>query len=120
MRSMTMAVWLALLVGTVGRAGAEEGKGGAFGCDQTTSKGRICVDMAWSSGGYSEVAGRGACAEKGGTPVSACSHKGAIGGCKVSMGDGKVSMSTTNWQYAGDLAQFNATCAAMGGSVVKP
>lgn len=120
MRTMTMALSLALVVGTVGRAAAAEGKGGAFGCDQTTPKGRICVDMAWTSPGYSETAGRGACTEKGGTPVAACSRKGAIGGCKVSMGDGKESMSTTSWQYAGDVAQFNATCAAMGGSVVKP
>ena len=121
MRSTILALSLALAVGYGGHALAGEGKGGGkFSCDYPSKKPHVCVDVAWSGGSYSEISGRSSCAEKQGRSVASCSHAGAVGGCKVSMGGGDVSMSTTNWQYGGDAAQFSAACTAMGGTLVKP
>ena len=119
MRSMALipTLVLALAPGSPARAG---GKGGSFSCDLPSAKPRVCVDYAWSSGDYPEAGGRASCSAKGGTPGSACSRKGAVGGCKVAMGAGEVSISTTSWYYSGTAAELSATCAAMGGAVVKP
>jgi hypothetical protein len=119
MRTTTLALALALLAGTAGRAAAEE-KTLSASCDQQTKKGRVCTDVTWNTPEHTEASARQGCTEKGGTVVPSCSHKGAVGGCRVGMSDGSKSFSTTAWQYAGDAKELAASCAAMGGTLVKP
>lgn len=78
-----------------------------------------CVDYAWT-GNYSEEGLRQACLQDGGTPGDLCSHAGIVGGCRVVVGSGSDSLSTTQWYRSGTVDDIMASCAQIGGTYVSP
>lgn len=89
--------------------------GGTVSCTEGTGTSMACVEYNWSGGLYSDI-WSSACTQNGGTAGTACSHVGAVGGCKVTVTVSSSSLSTTAWYYSGTASTLQTACTNQSGS----
>ncbi len=83
---------------------------GLVSCDTGSGLQQSCEDTAWSGGPDLTSSLETQCLSSHSTPGSGCSQVGVVGGCKVNIGSGGVTESTTLWYYSGDAATLMAAC----------
>jgi hypothetical protein len=101
--------------------GCGGGTSGSFSCDVASATTHACTDTTWS-GGNSDPSSTlmQSCTGNGGMVVSSCSHTGAVGGCKNTISQGSVSISTTQWYYSGTASTLMSSCTMNNGAWVNP
>jgi hypothetical protein len=90
-------------------------------CTTGTGAGRVCLEISTNHAGAAGAAQANTdCTMGGGVASSMCSRVGADGGCSLTMTSGAITVTTTQWFYAGAAAKEMASCTNGGQTWVSP